>query len=72
MFLNCFNVLLLKIIFKNKKNIILILFQVKNILKNNYYHIHKYPRDRNSLSYNHNNNLKKKKSKRENANVQGM
>jgi hypothetical protein len=28
-----------KINFINKKNIVMILFQIKNILKNNYYHI---------------------------------
>ena len=32
MFLNYFNVLILKIILKNKKNIILIYFRIKNIL----------------------------------------
>ena len=32
-----FNVLILKINLKNKKNIILIYFQTKNILKNNRY-----------------------------------
>jgi hypothetical protein len=34
-FSNHFNMLILKIIFKNKKNIILILFWIKIILKNN-------------------------------------
>ena len=33
-----------KIIFKNKKNIILIYFKIKNILKNNYYHTPKHNR----------------------------
>jgi len=37
MFLNCFDVLILKIIFF-KKNIILMHFQVKNTLKSNRYH----------------------------------
>jgi hypothetical protein len=40
MFLDCFDELTSKIIFKNKKNIILIYFKIKNILKNNSY----YPR----------------------------
>jgi len=35
MFSNYFDVLMSKIIFKNKKNIILIHFQIKNTLKNN-------------------------------------
>jgi hypothetical protein len=40
MFLDCFDVLVLKIIFLNKiKNIILMYFQVKNTFKNNCYHI---------------------------------
>jgi hypothetical protein len=38
-----FDVLILKIIFKNKKNIILIYFEIKNTLKNNRYYIFKYP-----------------------------
>jgi hypothetical protein len=38
MFLDYFDVLISKIIFKNKKNIILIYFKIKNIFKNNYYH----------------------------------
>jgi hypothetical protein len=37
LFSYCFNILMLKINFKNKK-IILIYFQTKNILKNNYFH----------------------------------
>ena len=39
MFLDYFDVLILKIIFKNKKNIILIYFKIKNILKNNSYYL---------------------------------
>jgi hypothetical protein len=42
MFLDYLDLLILKIIFKNKKNIILIHFQVKNTLNRNYYHISKY------------------------------
>ena len=38
MFLNCFNVLILKIIFLN---VILIHFWIKNTLKLNFYHIFK-------------------------------
>jgi len=38
MFLDYFDVLISNIIFKNKKNIILIYFKIKNIFKNNYYH----------------------------------
>jgi hypothetical protein len=38
-----FNVLMSKLILKNKKNIILIYFQIKNILKNNRYHKHENP-----------------------------
>jgi hypothetical protein len=37
-----FDVLILKIIFKNKKNIILMCFKIKNTLKNNCYYIFKY------------------------------
>jgi hypothetical protein len=44
MFLDYFDLLILKIIFKIKKNIILIHFQVKNTLNRNYYHISKYTR----------------------------
>jgi len=40
--LNHFNVLILKIVLKNKKNIILIHFNTKNILKNNYKHLPKH------------------------------
>jgi len=40
-FLNYFDALILKIIFKNKKNIILIYFQVKNTLKTNRDHTSK-------------------------------
>jgi len=40
MFLDHFNTL--KIIFKNKKNIILIYFRVKNNLKNNHNHTFKH------------------------------
>jgi predicted metal-binding protein len=36
--LNCFNALILKIIFKKYKNIILIYFRMKNTLKNNHNH----------------------------------
>jgi hypothetical protein len=42
MFSNYFDILRLKIIFKKLKNIILIYFQVKNILKNKLNHIFKY------------------------------
>jgi hypothetical protein len=42
MFSNYFDILMLKIIFKKLKNIILIYFQVKNILKNKLNHIFKY------------------------------
>jgi hypothetical protein len=42
MFLNHFDVLMSKIIFKNKKNIILIYFWVKKKLKNNHKHTPKY------------------------------
>ena len=42
MFSNYFDTLMLKIIFKKLKNIILIYFQVKNILKNKLNHIFKY------------------------------
>jgi len=35
MFLDCFDVLISKIILKNKKNIILMYFQVKSILNHN-------------------------------------
>jgi hypothetical protein len=35
MFSDYFNTLISKIIFKNKKNIILILFEIKNTLKSN-------------------------------------
>jgi hypothetical protein len=42
MFSDYFNTLISKTIFKNKKNIILILFEIKNILKSN--HNHKYNR----------------------------
>jgi len=38
MFFDCFNVLMLKIIFKNKKYIILMYFRAKNTLKINCYH----------------------------------
>ena len=38
MFLDYFDVLMSTINFKNKKNIILIYFQTKNTLKNNYNH----------------------------------
>jgi hypothetical protein len=41
-FSNHFNMLILKIIFKNKKNIILILFWIKIILKNNHNYILKH------------------------------
>jgi hypothetical protein len=41
-FLDNFDVLISKIIFKNKKNIILICFKIKNTLKNNHYYIFKY------------------------------
>jgi len=34
--------MILKIILKNKKNIILIFLKINNILKNNRYHIFKY------------------------------
>jgi len=37
MFLNHFDALMSKIKLKNKKNIILIYFQIKNTLKNNFY-----------------------------------
>ena len=40
MFLNYFKMLILKIIFF-KKNIILIYFKIKNILKNNHHHFFK-------------------------------
>jgi hypothetical protein len=40
MFLYYFDALMSKIIFKNKKNIILIYFRVKNTLKNNHNHNH--------------------------------
>jgi hypothetical protein len=43
MILDCFDVLMLKIIFKNKKNVILMHFQAKIILKNNRYHTSKQP-----------------------------
>jgi hypothetical protein len=36
--LDCFNALILKIIFKIYKNIILIYFRMKNTLKNNHNH----------------------------------
>jgi hypothetical protein len=39
--LDRFDALISKIIFKNKKYIILIYFNIKNILKNNYDHIPK-------------------------------
>ena len=42
-FSNNFDVLISKIIFKNKKNIILMCFEIKNTLKNNHYYIFKYP-----------------------------
>jgi hypothetical protein len=42
-FLDYFDILISKIIFKNKKKIILIHFRVKNTLKNNCYYISKYP-----------------------------
>jgi len=42
MFSSYFDMLMLKIIFKKLKNIILMYFQVKNILKNNLNHILKY------------------------------
>jgi hypothetical protein len=42
MILNHFNTIISKIIFKNK-NIILIYFQIKNILKYNYNQIPKHP-----------------------------
>jgi hypothetical protein len=41
--LDYFDILILKIIFKNKKNIILIYFKIKNILKSNSNHISKQP-----------------------------
>jgi hypothetical protein len=45
MFLDYFNMLISKIIFFFKKNIILIYFKIKNTLKNNCYHIqtHSHP-----------------------------
>jgi len=42
MFLDYFDMLISKIIFKNKKNIILIHFQIKNTLKNNHNYIFKH------------------------------
>jgi hypothetical protein len=42
MFLDHFDALISKIIFKNKKNIILIYFRVKSTLKNNRNHISKH------------------------------
>jgi hypothetical protein len=42
MFLDYFDMLISKIIFKNKKNIILIHFQIKNTLKNNHNYISKH------------------------------
>ena len=44
MFLDYFDMLISKIIFKNKKNIILIHFQIKNTLKNNHNYISKHAR----------------------------
>jgi hypothetical protein len=41
-FSNNFDVLISKIIFKNKKNIILMCFEIKYTLKNNHYYIFKY------------------------------
>ena len=42
MFLDHYDVLISKIIFKNKKNIILICFGIKSSLKNNHCHISKH------------------------------
>jgi hypothetical protein len=44
MFLNHFNVLMLKIIFKNKNKIILMYFQVKSTLKSKHNHYFKLAR----------------------------
>jgi len=41
--------LMLKIIFKNLKNIILIYFKIKNTLKNNYYYISKHMQDQQTI-----------------------
>jgi hypothetical protein len=43
MFSYHFDVLMSKIILKKQKNIILICFGMKNIFKNNHYHISKHP-----------------------------
>jgi hypothetical protein len=42
-FLDYFDILILKIIFKKLKNIILIHFRIKKTLKNYYYYIFKHP-----------------------------